>query len=64
MAARAPRLRAPPPPDVKQEDFSMYGDAMGGGMMGFAMGYGWLFGLLLIVLAVLAIAALFKYLRR
>ena len=28
------------------------------------MGYGWLFGLLLIVLAVLAIAALFKYLRR
>ena len=38
----------------------MYGDAMGDGMMGF----GWLSGLLLIVLAVLAIAALFKYLRR
>ncbi|SFJ29753.1 hypothetical protein SAMN05216258_1302 [Albimonas pacifica] len=38
----------------------MYGDAMGDGMMGF----GWLSGLLLIVLAVLAIAALVKYLSK
>tara|TARA_R110000751_G_scaffold124159_2_gene225275 strand:- start:46 stop:240 length:195 start_codon:yes stop_codon:yes gene_type:complete len=63
MAARAPRLRARPPPDCKREEFAMYGDAMGDGMMSFGMGFGWLLGLLLIVLAVLAIAALVKYLR-
>jgi len=42
----------------------MYGDAMGDGMMSFGIGLGWLLGLLLIVLAVLAIAALVKYLRK
>ena len=41
----------------------MYGDAMGDGMMSLGMGFGWLLGLLLIELAVLAIAALVKYLR-
>ncbi|WP_255331081.1 hypothetical protein [Paracoccus albicereus] len=36
---------------------------MGPGM-GFRMGLGWLFGLLILVLLVLAIAALIKYLRK
>lgn len=32
-------------------------------MAGFGMGFGWLFGLLILVPPVLAIAALIKYLR-
>ena len=36
---------------------------MGAGMS-WGMGFGWLFGLLILVLPVLAIAALIKYLRK
>lgn len=36
---------------------------MGPGMV-FGMGFGWLFGLLVLTLLVLAIAALIKYLRK
>jgi hypothetical protein len=42
-----------------QEDEMMNWNEMGPGM-----GFGWLFGLLILVLVVLAIAALIKYLRR
>jgi hypothetical protein len=35
-----------------------------GPRMGFVMGFGWLFGLLILALVVLAIAALIKYLRK
>jgi|TARA_Y100001951_G_C11268005_1_gene256850 hypothetical protein len=43
----------------KQEDGMMNWNEMGHGM-----GFGWLFGLLILVLLVLAIAALIKYLRK
>ncbi|GGO30375.1 hypothetical protein GCM10010991_15180 [Gemmobacter aquaticus] len=33
-------------------------------MNGIGMGFGWLFGLLVLVLVILAIAALVKYLRK
>lgn len=41
----------------------MNGDEMGS-MTGLGMGFGWLFGLLVLVLLVLSIAALIKYLRK
>lgn len=47
----------------KEENDVMNSNEMGPGL-GFGMGSGWLFGLLILALVVLAIAALTKYLRK